>query len=331
MKKYYVGMLSTLVFISCKPAQDKANTQDSAPTTHEQQATQTPTQTETKPWELPTATPEGSQAELVLYGEEVITHTAQYIGPQAENTSQRFAGNNLSCKNCHLQAGKQANAIGFVGVASRYPRFRGRENREANLKERINGCMERSLNGKPLPMDSREMNAMIAYMEWLSQDIPKGINVKGMGTPKLELLDRAADPVKGKVVFDNKCSVCHQSKGQGLPLNPQDLSKGYTFPPLWGPDSFNNGAGMHRVITSAQYIKANMPLGAADLSTEEAFDVAAFINSQERPIKSNLEMDYPERSLKPIDSPYPPFADQFPAKQHKYGPFKPLQVAKKTE
>lgn len=98
------------------------------------------------------------------------------------------------------------------------------------------------------------------------------------------------------------------------------------FPPLWGPDSFNDGAGMGRVLTAARFIKARMPLGKPDLTDDDAFDVAAFINSKPRPQMANLERDYPDRSTKPIDNPYGPYADSFPQDQHKFGPFQPIDA-----
>jgi thiosulfate dehydrogenase len=104
--------------------------------------------------------------------------------------------------------------------------------------------------------------------------------------------------------------------------NPAD---GYVFPPLWGPDSFNNGAGMNRVLTAARFIKARMPFGQADLDDNQAFDVAAYINSQPRPAMSGLASDYPDRADKPVDSPYGPYADPFPQAQHKYGPFREIR------
>ena len=100
---------------------------------------------------------------------------------------------------------------------------------------------------------------------------------------------------------------------------------GYVFPPLWGPDSFNDGAGMHRVLTAARFIKAKMPLGETDLTHDQAFDVAAYINSKPRPQMANLDRDYPDRSTKPIDAPYGPYADDFPIEQHRLGPFPPIE------
>ena len=110
---------------------------------------------------------------------------------------------------------------------------------------------------------------------------------------------------------------------------------GYVFPPLWGPDSFNDGAGMHRLIGSASFIRANMPLGtrfdAPALSVEDAWDVAAFINSQPRPSRARLDLDYPDRAKKPVDAPFPPFVDEFPLDQHRLGPFGPIVAAQKSK
>ncbi len=118
--------------------------------------------------------------------------------------------------------------------------------------------------------------------------------------------------------------MCHGDNGQGLQAS-LDIRDGYLFPPLWGPDTFNDGAGMHRVLTAANFIKARMPLGQADLTDDEAFDVAAYINSTERPQMANLEQDYPDRSDKPVDGPYGPYADDFPIEQHRLGPFGPIR------
>jgi thiosulfate dehydrogenase len=135
---------------------------------------------------------------------------------------------------------------------------------------------------------------------------------------------RAANVAMGQVVFSTRCAQCHGSVGLGL-LATTDRSKGYLFPPLWGPDSFNNGAGMHRVLTAARFIKTRMPLGQPTLTDDEAFDVAAFINFKPRPEMPDLEHDYPDKATKPVDNPYGPFADDFPEEQHRFGPFQPIE------
>lgn len=259
-------------------------------------------------------------AELTKYGKNLVTETYKYLGPTVKDPKMRFAGNNLSCKNCHLNNGTKENSGGFVGVIYRYPQFRSRLNKMSTLEDRVDDCMERSLNGKPLDRNSKEMKAIVSYMTWLSSKIPEGNGkVNGQGFVKLPLLDRAASPEKGKQVFLQKCMACHGIQGHGL-----KAEKGYLFPPLWGKDSFNNGAGMNRLLTSAAFIKANMPLGNPNLSVEEAYDVASYINSQDRPIKKGLEKDYPNLKIKQIDAPYPPFADKFSLKKHKYGPYKDM-------
>jgi len=101
---------------------------------------------------------------------------------------------------------------------------------------------------------------------------------------------------------------------------------GFVFPPLWGPNGFNDGAGMHRALTAAKFVKARMPLGNADLNDDDAFDVAAYLNSQPRPHRGGLERDYPDRAKKPVDTPYGPYADPFPQEQHAFGPFVPIEA-----
>jgi thiosulfate dehydrogenase len=257
--------------------------------------------------------------EQVAYGRKLIMETADHLGP---NSSKPFAGNNLDCNSCHLDGGTKPFAAPFVTVPSQFPQFRSRENKEGTIQERINGCMQRSMNGKPLPTDSEEMMAMVAYMEWLSLDKPRGEKIKGNKFLKVDYPDRAVDLKHGESVYVQHCTSCHGLDGQGQ-RNPG--SNSYLYPPLWGGDSYNHGAGMHRVLTAAQFIKGNMPLGTtADeplLTDEEAYDVAGYINSFDRPLKSNPEADFPDKKLKPMSTPYGPWADNFSALQHKYGPF----------
>ena len=140
-----------------------------------------------------------------------------------------------------------------------------------------------------------------ALMEqtYLSTGIAVGAQLEGAGTLKLKLLDRAADPVAGEKVYASTCVACHGDKGQGLRRGKAGDGDGYQFPPLWGPDSYNNGAGMARITLAAGFIKGNMPSGvthtSAVLSDEQAFDVAAYVNSQPRPVKARLEADFPAR------------------------------------
>jgi hypothetical protein len=128
--------------------------------------------------------------EQVAYGRRLIMETADYLGP---NSNMPFAGNNLDCNSCHLDGGTKPFAAPFVTVPSQFPQFRNRENKEGTIQERINGCMQRSMNGRPLPEDSEELAAMVAYMEWLSIDKPRGEKISGNKFLKVDYPDRAVD------------------------------------------------------------------------------------------------------------------------------------------
>jgi len=288
-------------------------------------------------WHVPDADalPAGPWKDTVLYGRRVFVETAALIGPGAADPAMRFAGNNLSCQSCHLVGGTQAFALPMIGVFAAFPTYMARENDVRTIEDRIDGCIERSLNGRALPSGGREMKAMVSYLQFLSSGVPVGGQTSGRGTPTLPFLDRAADVTRGRTVYAATCQVCHQADGQGLRKDPKSAAAGYVYPPLWGPDSFNDGAGMHRLISSASYIRANMPFGARFdtpvLSIEDAWDVAAFINSQPRPARARLDLDYPDRARKPVDAPFPPFADAFPLEQHRLGPFGPIVAAQKNK
>ena len=263
--------------------------------------------------------------EAIRYGYELFVKTPKYLGPNNGIKEMVYSGNNLSCNNCHLFAGTKPYSMPLIGIIQRFPQFRGRENKIGTIEERINGCFERSMNGRVLPEDSKEMKAMVSYLEFLSRYAPKDGNIRGQGYVDLEIPNRAVDLDHGQKVFETNCVVCHGQNGQGL-KHPDSLA--YVYPPLWGEDSFNDGAGMNRVITAAQFIKGNMPFGTTSVTTvltdEEAYDVAGYINSMDRPNKANRELDFPDLLKKPVSTPYGPYADNFPVEQHKYGPFQPI-------
>ncbi|WP_026934785.1 c-type cytochrome [Christiangramia echinicola] len=272
------------------------------------------------------------KSKQIKYGYELFINTAEYLGPNNGKRERSFSGNNLACNNCHLNAGTKPYSGMLIGVINRFPQFRGRENKIGTIEERINGCMERSMNGKPLPPNGEEMKAFVAYMHWLNQFAPEDGKVKGAGYTRIKIPNRAVDLQKGEKLFLNKCASCHGEDGQGIAL--QDYP-GYLYPPLWGEDSYNIGAGMARVITAAEFIKTNMPYGATyekpELTDEEAYDLAGYINQHERPIKTNPEFDFPDLKKKPVSTPYPPYADTFPVSQHQLGPFQPIMEFYKEE
>lgn len=284
-----------------------------------------------KEWKLPNIEmdlPDGKKGKQVKFGYLLATESPKWMGPQVINKEERlYAGNNLTCQNCHLEGGTKPGSGSWVGVTNRFPQFRGRENKIGTIEERINGCMERSMNGKALPEDSEQMEALVAYMEWLSEGIPEDTADWYKGFISVKIPTVKADTIIGRQVYINECQVCHGENGQGTKL--ADERKGYQYPPLWGDDSFNHGAGMHRVLTAAQFIKANMPHLIATkenpkLTDEEAFHVAAYINSFDRPQKPNTEKDFPDLKLKPVSTAYGPWDDPFPPEQHKFGPFQPI-------
>ncbi len=274
----------------------------------------------------PAGLPEGPRKDEVLHGEALIRRTYWYIGPEVADPAKRFAGNNLACASCHLDGGRRRFGLPFIGVSQAYPADMARENALQTLAQRINGCMERSMNGRRLPEGSAELEAMIAYIDFLSDHAPTDLH--GRGAPPLSYLDRAANPRRGAEVYKRYCEACHGRDGLGVRNGTIGDMAGYLYPPLWGPDGFNTGAGMHRLIKSARFIRANMPYGtnfdAPILSEEEAWDVAAYINIQKRPEKPGLDKDYPDRSRKPVDAPFGPYQDEFPPEQHKFGPFQPI-------
>lgn len=262
---------------------------------------------------------------LIRYGKVLIDSTSKYFGPRGTVAA---ITNGLNCQNCHRESGTKLFTNNFFSVASSYPKFRERSGRFESVEWRINECMQRSLNGEPIDSLSKEMRAMVAYIKWVGKDIKKNGVVEGTETKEIDFLDRAANPAQGAIIYNSKCRSCHGGNGEGIISWD---STGYTYPPLWGPNSYAVSAGMYRITRLASFIKHNMPQGATydnpQLTNEEAWDLAAYINSQFHPNKK-FQFDWPLLSSKPIDYPFGPYTDSFTEKQHKYGPFGPIKKAK---
>lgn len=261
----------------------------------------------------------GEERKMIIYGEDLIANTAYYFGPRGK---VRQIANGMNCQNCHLDAGRRPWANNFATTFSNYPKFRGRSGTIEDIYKRINDCFQRSMNGQALDSNCYEIQSMYAYIRWVGQGVTKNDNPAGAGTGKAAYISRPADPVKGKAVYESICQTCHGANGEGLPA-PNGVT--YMYPPLWGPDSYNDGAGLYRLGPFANYIKHNMPFDRAThdnpvLTDEQAWDVAAFVNTQPRPHKDQGD-DYKDLSKKPIDFPYGPYADSFSAYQHKFGPY----------
>jgi thiosulfate dehydrogenase len=246
------------------------------------------------------------------YGKRLVQSTTEYLGPDVMSSR-------LACASCHLGAGREPGTLSLATAFTKYPRLSPRSGGNETIQDRINGCMIRSMNGSPLAEDSPEMVAIVAYLRFLAaQDAGTGAALKQAHEPAaFQTPQRAADLKNGERVFGKRCAACHGREGAGL---------AFVFPPLWGPNSFNDGAGMHRVLTAAKFVKARMPLGNADLNDDDAFDVAAYLNSRPRPHMAGLEKDYPDRPKKPVDTGYGPYADSFTAEQHSFGPFAPIEA-----
>ena len=259
---------------------------------------------------------EPNKAEI-LYGRELLTNTAQYIGFNG-SVMKNTSGQN--CQNCYLKAGTQPYRNNLLGVAANYPQIRKRSAKITDIVGRVNGCLQRSLNGHALDSTNREMRAMVAYIKWIGQDAPKGSKM-----PQIAFLKRAADPLKGQMIYNEKCESCHQAYGQGVMAND---GRTFTYPPLWGKYAYNDGAGLFRNSKFAGFVRYNMSFGTTyerpQLTDEEAWDLAAFVNSQIRPEKDKIN-DWPNIVGKPFDHPFGPYADSYSEEQHRYGPFEPIQ------
>jgi len=215
-------------------------------------------------------------------------------------------GNSLNCTSCHLNAGTVADGSPFVGVSAFFPGYAPRAGRVITLEDRINGCFRRSMQGKPLPADSADMKAMVAYFDWMKKETKPQDKVIGRGVGKVDLAIKPSQE-NGKQVYSTQCAVCHGKDGEGL----TQADGRVIYPPLWGDNSFNIGAGMARTYTAAAFVKRNMPigfrekfpLGQGGLSDQEAVDVAEYFSHQPRPDYPDKVKDWP-KDKKPADSRY---------------------------
>ena len=226
----------------------------------------------------------GEENDLIRYGRELIVNTPRYIGKNAANPAMRYAGNDLACQNCHLNAGLRPFAAPFVSTFSTFPMMV--DDQVLTLTQRLNGCMRRSLNGKDLPAESHEMEALIAYIKFVGKGTPEGVRIAGMGLKPIAPPTEPPDARRGETVYAKHCAGCHKEDGQGE-LKPSS-GVGYRIPPLWGEASFNAGAGMARTAYAVSYIHDNMPFGIdyrePVLTVQQAWDVAAYMISKPHPL-----------------------------------------------
>jgi thiosulfate dehydrogenase len=226
----------------------------------------------------PADIPEGPEGEAIKRGMAIFADARTHAG--------QFVGNAMACKNCHLDNGRQANSSPMWAAWVAYPQFRKKTGTVNTMEDRIKQCFRYSMNapnspsGGPPPDDSPVYADLESYFHWLAKGAPTGTKLEGAGYPTPELPQGGFDPARGARVFEAKCTACHGNDGQGASTPDGKV----VYPPLWGPRSYNWGAGMARVDLAAGFIKANMPFGQGNsLSDEDAWNVAAFVDSHERP------------------------------------------------
>jgi thiosulfate dehydrogenase len=241
--------------------------------------------------------PSGPMGDAIRRGRAILMATRDSLPDHV--------GNRLVCTNCHRVAGTQPSSGPWVGSYASFPQYNARSGRVIRMEDRINECVRRSLNGKPLADSSRAMSDMVAYMAFLSNGIPHGSHAPWLGYRRLK--SRPGDAARGDTLYALNCARCHGAHGEGTPVAP----------PSWGPQSFAIGAGMARISTIAAFIRWNMPFDRpASLDDQQAYDVAAFILSHARPDTPGKERDWPNGDP-PEDVAYPTAAGRkAPAAAH---------------
>jgi thiosulfate dehydrogenase len=237
-------------------------------------------------------------AKQLVYGARLNIETRDLL--------PKNVGNALNCASCHLNAGTVADGSPYIGVSAFFPSYAPRAGRTIKLEDRINGCFLRSMNGKPLPLDSDELKAMVALFDWMRRETKPEDKVEGRGVGKISqsIIPNAEN---GKKLYQAQCAVCHGADGEGI----KNAKGQWVYPPLWGDESFNIGAGMARTYTAAAFVKRNMPigmhnkfpLGQGGLTDQEAVDVAEYFSHQPRPDFAGKVKDWPN-GKKPADARY---------------------------
>jgi thiosulfate dehydrogenase len=224
------------------------------------------------------ALPDGPEGDAIRRGRELFLNTG--------TAAQRYVGSGLTCSNCHLEEGRKPDASPMWAAWGMYPAYRAKNDRINTMEDRIRGCFVYSMNaqaspaGTPPPYGDDIYRDFEIYFAWLAKGVPAGKEMPGRGFVVVPDPALAPDPARGRTVYEEKCSVCHQPDGVGV----RNDDGTYVYPPLWGDHSFNWGAGMSRTASAAGFIKVNMPLGQGNtLSDQQAWDVAAFVTSRERP------------------------------------------------
>ncbi|MBI3545090.1 MAG: c-type cytochrome [Gammaproteobacteria bacterium] len=217
--------------------------------------------------------PDDEFGKTIKHGQEIFENT--------KNIAPQYVGNasNLRCSSCHLDAGRLANSAPLWAAYVSYPSYRSKNKHVNTYAERLQGCFKYSMNGKAPPLGDPVLVALESYSYWLASGAPIDPKIPGRGYPPVSH-PLAGDYRRGQQVYEQHCALCHGADGAGQ----TDARNQANFPALWGAKSFNWGAGMSSIKNAAGFIKANMPLGlGGSLSDQEAWDVATFMDSHERP------------------------------------------------
>ena len=263
------------------------------------------------PLTMPLNAPD-SLAKKIKRGFRNFTNTPRY--------ARRFSGGGMSCNNCHPNAGQKEKMLPLVGVAKFFPEYNKRLGRSFSLEDRIVGCFLRSMNatgagsGKvsvrheselasaTLSPTCEEVEAVSTYISWLSSGVSEKDSILWRGhntipASKLIPIDMLSAKL-GKKLYVEKCSTCHGLNGQGVEIGDKKAG------PLWGPRSWNDGAGAARTYTLAGLIRHPMPyLDPGSLTDEDAQQIAAYITSKPRPMFPYKDKDYLTEKI-PLDAVY---------------------------
>lgn len=342
----FLFIISGFIFLLQTSSCSTGNKNDQGSVTDSSSTSVTDLMTEEKLWTAPdTSTiPGGEEGKMIRYGRTLIIHTSKYFGPNGTLSKNT---NGMNCQNCHLDAGTKPFGNNLGSTSTTYPKYLPRAGSMVTISQKINECFSRSLNGTPIDTTSKEMLAYIAYVKWLGKDFKKELKLAGSeGIKAPPFIDRAADPEKGKVAYELYCARCHGKDGQGQfavdVLKDETKQQGgtataddhYYYPPLWGDHSFNAVATLYRLSKFAGFIQNNMPYPInyekPVLTNEQAWDIAAYVNSNARPVKDHSKDYIVDISKKPFDFPFSPYSDGFTQAQHKYGPYTDMPSAHKA-
>jgi cytochrome c len=287
-----------------------------------------------RPWAALKASdiPAGPDGKLIRYGMDLMTRTSELIGPRITQHAMRFAHNDLNCVACHQAGpsglpGTKKFSMPLYNAARDYPKLDIKSMKVISLQMRIQGML--GAGEAKITPGTREMRALVAYITWLGKNNTDGTRIAGSGLDEaMPLPRRAADPGRGKVLYQTNCIACHGAEGLGVKNPGFERGKGYAFPPIAGPDAYDDGGHMYMIPLLTRFLHVNMPLGAtADqpkLSVDDAYDIAAYVNSAlPRKHDAARQALYPLAQFRPAGFVIP---EQFPGQEsayrrHRFGPF----------